>query len=356
MTNRERVLAAINHKSVDRIPREAKFTPPALETFKKNTGAEDPAEYFNMETREVYFRPPEEMTDFSVYYPDRVPAFPKDIGWDVGEWGVGTFPGSLFHFIHIVHPMKNFKTLEELKNYPFPDPAARGRHEHLDEEVKAIKARELAAIGYMEWTIWEIAWQMRGMEQLFEDMIFNESFAGYLFDRVTEIRCRMAARMAQSGVDIIRLGDDVGMQNGMMMSPGMWRDWLKPRLKQVIASAKAVNPVVKISYHSDGVIYPIIPDLIEIGVDILNPVQPECMDPFFIKKEYGKDLVLWGCLGTQTTMPFGSPEEVKQVVTRLVKELGPNGGFVLSPTHVLEPEVPWENMKTMFETVDNIRF
>ena len=356
MTNRERVLAAINHKDVDRIPRNIGFTPPALEMFKENTGMDDPAEYFNLEMRTVYFRPLEKAADFSAYYLDCMPAFPTEIGWDIGEWGVGTFPGSMYHFVHIVSPMKNMKTLDELKNYPFPNPMAIDRDDHLDEEVRAIKAMDLSAVGFMEWTIWEIAWQMRGMEQIFDDMYFNSGFAGYLFDRITEIRCSMAERFAEAGVDILRLGDDVGMQNGMMMSPIMWREWLKPRLKQVIACSKKVNPKIKISYHSDGMIYPIIPDLIEVGVDILNPIQPECMDPFQIKKEYGKDLVLFGCLGTQTTMPFGTPEEVKRTIAGLITGLGSHGGFILAPTHVIEPEVPWENIKAMFNMADEIWF
>ena len=106
------------------------------------------------------------------------------------------------------------------------------------------------------------------------------------------------------------------------------------------------------SDHSDGVIDPIIPELIEIGVDILNPVQPECMDPVQLKREYGNELAFWGTIGTQTTMPFGTPEEVKAVVKERIETVGQGGGLLLAPTHVIEPDVPWENVVAFFEAVE----
>lgn len=146
-------------------------------------------------------------------------------------------------------------------------------------------------------------------------------------------------------------GDDVATQLNMMMSREMWRKYLKPRLKKVIDSAREIKPDIIIDYHSDGNIQDIIGDLVEIGIDILNPVQPECMDPVKIKELFGDVLSLRGTIGTQTTMPFGTPDDVKRVCMEMIKKAGKNGGLILAPTHILEPEVLWENIEALVEVV-----
>ena len=159
-----------------------------------------------------------------------------------------------------------------------------------------------------------------------------------------------AAEMPAADVDVLELGDDVGTQRGMMFDPGLWRSLLRGRLARVVAAAKAVKPDILLFYHSDGQVYDIIPDLIDLGIDILNPVQPECMDVDFLKKEYGQSLSFWGCLGTQSVMPFGTVEEVRASVAHMIDVVGAGGGLVLAPTHVVEPEVPLENLLAMVET------
>lgn len=185
---------------------------------------------------------------------------------------------------------------------------------------------------------------MRGLTELLMDFMDNQNFAAFLLDKITERRVFMAKKFTRAGVDMVLLGDDVGMQDRMIMSPQTWRTWLKPRLAKVIQSAKSVNPEVFIFYPSDGNIEDIIPDLIEVEVEVLNPVQPECMDPGEIKKKYGDKLSFWGTIGTQTTMPFGTPEEVKREIRTRIQSVGKNGGLVIAPTHILEPDVPWENI------------
>jgi uroporphyrinogen decarboxylase len=120
-------------------------------------------------------------------------------------------------------------------------------------------------------------------------------------------------------------------------------------MRAAIGAAKQVNPAVVAFYHSDGVVYDIIPDLIEIGVDVLNPVQPECMDPALVKKLYGERLSFWGTIGTQTTMPFGTPHEIARTVRQRIETAGHGGGLVLAPSHLLEPEVPWANIEAFME-------
>ncbi len=159
----------------------------------------------------------------------------------------------------------------------------------------------------MEWTIFEIAWHLRGMTELFADMAFNPAFAERLLDRITAIRCFQARRFAEAGVDMLKIGDDVGTQKAMLMSPAMYREWFKPRHAAVIRAAREVRPDLPVCYHSDGNCWDVIPDLIDIGVTVLNPVQPECLDLAAVKKRFGDRLVFWGGIGTQTTMPFVEP-------------------------------------------------
>lgn len=351
MTSRERVIAVLSREMPDRLPREFKLTPPLHESFVRETGTEDFTEYFVLDTREVMFKPLGETADFSRYYPEGVPPLVSDPGWEVGEWGVGQIPGSQLHFIEIQHPMKNLSTVKDLEEYPFPDYTRPERHAHLESEVKELHERGLFVVGYMEWTIFEMAWYLREMDNLFSDMAFNPEFAEYLLDKIAETRRFQAKRIAEAGADMIRIGDDVGTQRSMLVSPKMYREWFKPRHRRVIEAARRVRPDIPVSYHSDGNCRDIIPDLIEIGVTVLNPVQPECLDIAEVKKEFRKDLVFWGGIGTQTTMPFSTPEEVYETVQKTIDMLGPTG-FFPCPTHVLEPEVPWENIRAYLKAVE----
>lgn len=140
------------------------------------------------------------------------------------------------------------------------------------------------------------------------DFVKNRPFAKCLIGCITEMRKFMIRQFAEAGVDLIHLGNDVGTQRGMFMSSDMWREWFKKRMHSIVSVAKKINPEVTISYNSDGNIEEIIPELIEIGVDVLNPVQPEAMDPVKLKKTYGNDLSFWGSMGGQTTILFGTPE------------------------------------------------
>lgn len=351
MTSLERVQAVFQRQMPDRLPKEVKLTPPLIDAFRARTGAQDPYEVFGLDVREVYIALPEEMPDFSAYYPGGVPWLWSPAGWEVGEWGVGSTPGDLYHFIHIEHPMLQLETVSDLESYPFPDYSQPERWRHLKGEVDRYHERGLFVVGFMEWTVFEIAWHMRGMDNLFSDLIFNQPFARYLLDRITEIRCSQATNYAEAGVDLIKIGDDLGTQRGLLMSREMYKEWFWPGHAAVVAAARKVRPSIPISYHSDGNCWDVIPDLIEAGVTVLNPVQPECLDLAAVKREFGSDLMFWGGIGTQTTMPFSTPEEVYETVQRTIDVLGPTGYFP-SPTHVLEPEVPWENIEAYLRAVE----
>jgi len=346
MSPRERVLAAMRRERPDRVPKTAGFTPAIQEKFEAATGCANAAEYFGFENRAIGFRGPTELPDFSPYYPDGWPE-----GTTFNEYGTGRAPGDFYHFTKRLYPLENVDSMQVLEEFPWPDYTVKRRHEHMEEDCRRLHEQGYFVSGSVG-HIWENAWQMTRMEKLMLDMTLNVEFAGYIFDRITNDRAFQAKRAAEAGADSIHCGDDIGMQDRMMMSPEMWREWLKPRWRKVIKTAKDANPDILAFYHSDGDVRPVIEDLIEIGFDILNPVQPECMDPAALKREYGDRLAFWGTIGTQTTMPFGTPDEVKATVKERIETVGVGGGLLIAPTHVLEPEVPWENIESLFEAVE----
>ncbi|HEY3269188.1 MAG TPA: uroporphyrinogen decarboxylase family protein [Armatimonadota bacterium] len=353
MTSRERVLTALRRGVPDRVPHEigAGLTPPKLREFKRRTGQTDPAAYFGVDVRPVGIGPTRQVLDHSGYHPDAGPGLWTD------EWGVGytrseSDADEFSHLARCRHSMERLESLAELEAYPLPDIEAGYRYEHLPGETAGIQARGLAAVGSMECTVWEIAWYMRGMERLMFDFVEFPEFAETLLDRILEKRLVQARRYAEAGVDVIRFGDDVASQHGMLMSLPMWRRWLKPRLAKAIAAAKSARPDVLIFYHTDGDATTVVPDLIEIGVEVLNPIQCECMDPAALKREYGRDIAFWGTVGTQSTLPFGTPDDVRAEVKTRMETVGQHGGLLLAPTHMVEPDVPWENLLAAVEAVD----
>jgi uroporphyrinogen decarboxylase len=266
----------------------------------------------------------------------------------VDSHGVLHAPGSSYHFTHRVSPLRNTRTLSEIEAYPFrlppiPDPSElRPRV----EQVHAAGGVSHCWIGHM----YETAWQVRGYEQFLMDMAAEPDNAEFILETITRENIRRAEAAAHAGVDYLRTGDDVAHQTSLMFSKDMWRRFIKTRWARVYEAARRIKPDIQIWYHSDGDIREIIPELIDIGVTILNPVQPECMDVAEIKRRYGTHLVLDGTIGTQTTMPFGSEEDVRTTVRQRAGELGYDGALILSPTHVLEPEVPAGNILAFLET------
>lgn len=357
LTPRERVLRAVTRRKPDKVPKDLSWglTPTVLETFKQKTGRDDPDEYFGVEVRFVGLDlPPHRVAEaaeerrylYAPYYMN-LPA-----NAEITEFGTAQIPGTFYHFAQFVAPMQSFISLPEFEAYPYPTFDEDWRRDYARQRIAAYHQRDLAVCGAMACTIFEVAWQMRGMEQLYQDFKFRPELAEYLLDRLTEMRCGMARFLAAQDVDVLVLGDDVSMQTGMMMSPATWRKWFKGRMQRIIAAAQDIKPGLPIFYHSDGNPEGIIPDLIEIGVTILNPVQPECIDPRMVKERYGDRLAQWGTIGTQTTMPFGTVEDVRREVRQRIETVGYDGGLVLGPTHQLEPDVPWENIVAFYEAID----
>lgn len=358
MKHRERVLTALNHEEPDRCPMQISFTPEfaarlEIDLQLKGQGLHNPHGGGN--TYELERALDEDMLLTSVgwvngYYQDGY----QNVDSYLDEWGVAwktieykTPYGKGKYTEPFGHPLAEDRVLE---TYLSPDP----NRLELYAEASCVLANfkeEYWIVGVTPTTIFESAWALRGYEQLMIDMATNPDKANRVLDIPYSYHKIVTQRLVSLGVDMIWLGDDVGGQNAMLMSPRMWRQYFKPRMADLIASLREINPHIKIAYHTDGVVYPVIPDLIEIGVDVLNPIQPMAMDPVKIKKEYGRNLCFWGSLDIQQTLPFGTPEQVKaEVITRL-KTIGRGGGLLIGPTHNLQLDTPLENFWAMIETI-----
>lgn len=348
MTRRERVLHAMRRKVPDRVPMEFELCPLQLARFRKETGSDNPAEYFGFEVKTVEVKPTVKRTDFSSWLGDTSKI-------RVDEWGIGWFSteGS-YHFEDMIHPLAEAQTVDDIVKYPFPDLEKDYRYDGVKEEVEEYHRQGYAVAGAVTpvgGTIFWPPYKLRSMENLLMDFRTNLPVAEALLERTAEITRAMAMKFAACGVDIIHTADDLGTQRGLLISRQLFQKLILHKMAGVVESAKRVNPDVLVYFHSDGNIVEVIPDLIDIGIDILNPLQPECMDVDWVKKEYGRDLSFWGTIGTQTTLPFGTPLEVKRVVRERIENVGKGGGLLLAPTHVVEPEVPWENIMAFVEGV-----
>jgi uroporphyrinogen decarboxylase len=350
---RDNLLALWRRQGIHHAPVCFTLCPDQLRSFRQRYGADaQPAEQFAFPFRYLpssFLRPRNQ--DWQRFFPGK--RFDPRTRFSI--WGVGEEPadGSR-HITRMHHPMAEFSKLQEFQAYPYPD-FDPSQLEQARAEVEALHARGLAAAAGMACTVWEIGWYLRGMEKLMIDLLTEEPCGSWHLDHLCAIACQRAQAFAQAGVDMLCLGDDIGMQKSTMISMDNYRQWLKPRHAAVIQAAKNVKPDILVTYHSCGYIEPFIPELIEIGVDVLDPVQPECMDFASIHAQYGSRLSFWGSLGTQSTMPFASPEEVRRVTLHNLSIAGEQGGLFCSPTHMIEPEVPWENIEAYVQAARDFR-
>jgi uroporphyrinogen decarboxylase len=201
--------------------------------------------------------------------------------------------------------------------------------------------------------LFERAWTLRGLERFFVDMALDPVYAGELLDRITEIQLALIHRYIDLGVDGAYFGDDYGAQKSLLFSPAMWRDLIKPRLARLFAPFR--TPDLPIIMHSDGQIDDILPDLVEIGLTTLNPVQPEVLDHDWLHEKFHGRLAYYGGISTQTVLPFGTPEEVRQSVQRCAQTLAPQGtGLLIAPSHRMMTDIPMANVNALLDTFSEL--
>jgi uroporphyrinogen decarboxylase len=357
MNHRERVLAALSHREPDRCPMQISFTPEFAARLRPQIGsgsrqAHNPHGGGN--TYELERALDQDMLLTSVgwansYYQNFEPGASYTdewgIGWQVQEYATPFGKGVYTEMVD--PPLAEDGALER---YVPPDPHRPELYREAEWTIREFGA-EYWIVGVTVTTIFETAWALRGLERLLTDMVLDPERAHRILEIPYRYHLAAARTLVELGVDMIWVGDDIGAQQGMFMSPAMWRQYLKPRMAAFIREIKAINPALKVAYHTDGNVYPVIEELIEIGVDVLNPIQPACMDPARVKADFGDRLCFWGTIDEQHTLPFGRPEDVRAEIRERLRTIGKEGGLILGPTHHVQLDTPMENFWAMVETI-----
>jgi uroporphyrinogen decarboxylase len=251
-------------------------------------------------------------------------------------------------------PLACARSLDDLRDFPFPEVIEPYHAKGLARQVQELHARGLAAGGnlpHLGGELFEAAWRLRGLENFLLDLLKRPEWAHFLLDRLADLARRNAETLARAGVDVLALDDDVGMPGTMMIGPATWRQFFKPRMAMIIQAARAIKPDLRVLYHSDGYFEPIVADLMEIGVNAINPLQPDHMDAVRIRQRFGPRLALWGTVGHQTTFSFAKPDAIRREVKHRIETLG-RAGLILCPAYDIdEPDIPWENIAAFLEAV-----
>ena len=269
------------------------------------------------------------------------------------EWGVERVrPVGSYYHDQLVFPLSGEISIQDIARYKWPDPHDPIRIQGLKERVKAIHEAGYAAVLNMRSAFVHASQYLRGFSDWFMDFAADRKLLGALFDAVLEINleiCRVHLKEVGQEVDVLLTADDLGLQGGLMVSHPAYLEMIKPRHKKYFQLMHDMSPA-KVLFHTCGSVADIMDDLVEIGVDVLHPVQVAAakMDPVTLKKKWGKRMAFWGAIDTQHVLPFGSVAEVEAEVERRIEQLGEGGGYVLGAVHNLQPDVPVENIVAMY--------
>jgi uroporphyrinogen decarboxylase len=374
MTSRERVQAVLNHEVPDRVPiiigvsnaTGIKMKP--YRALKEKLGIQAPDDYI-YDWPELGSAKVDEETMQRLHGDARgvLDRFPKEVQERnrtrdphapcIDDWGIGQteiepgvwFPG--------YHPLADATTVEELENYPnWPKMDDPYRVAQAAEDARRLAEENEYAILATPWLMFpfERAFGLQGMDKFLMNMAMYPDFAEAMLKKNLEFCMQHMSHFLDAvgdNIDMIKIGDDLGSQDRLMISPRMYRKLLKPIHAELIALIKSKTKA-KVFFHTDGDVFDLIGDFIEIGVDVLNPIQTSAgkmADLEGLKREYGKDLVFCGAVDTQHILPHGTPEEVRQEMKRVIDILGQDGGYMVASVHTIMNEVPPENILAMVD-------
>lgn len=284
----------------------------------------------------------------------------------IDEWGIKwrkPMKHGLYYDLVESPAAQNDLDEQVINSFPWPDPHNKQRFSTLRSQLDQIKSYGKYGITLHSMTsgVLEMALRLRGFENYFVDLLADPQTAVMLLNKIVDIKIDFwskALTMIGKSVDVAIETDDLGTQESMLLSPEIYRTMIKPCHKRLFNAIKGKAPNVKIFFHSCGAILPLIHDLIEIGVDIINPVQFSAagMNILELKKKFGKDIVFWGgVIDTQKTLPYGSPDQIKDEVKRNIDILAPGGGFVINTVHNIQADVPPQNLEALFEAINLYR-
>lgn len=370
MNSRERLLTALNHREPDRVPIDLGGTPTstisvsALENLKSHLGIrsqtrimssifltaypdEEVVKRFGVDVKMLNANPPSESTRQM-----------SPTGRLVDEWGIvyQKHEEAQTHFIvESEAPLHRATSKEEIKKHPWPNLSDPSRFRGLKEIAQGYRNAGFGVVVNTPLSVMTYTQWLRGLEQFMMDTVMNQAFLEYLMDMVMEILMETSRHLLEEVgeyADVVLAGDDLSHQGGLTYSPNLYRQIFKPRHKAIIRFLKGHAGKAKILYHCCGAVEPLLKDLIEIGIDAINPVQVSAKgmeDTRKLKALYGRDLTFWGGIDTQRVLPFGRPEEVKAEVRKRIEDLAVGGGFVLGAVHNIRPEVKPENICALYE-------
>jgi len=330
MNERERVICAIKHEKTDIIPYNIQFTVEERKIMADFYGDAGFEAKIGNHIDFIDIRPPK--TEIK-------PGFVRD------EFGVVLNKTIDKDFGLVEEYLVDAQSVDSFK---FPDPD----DPSFFEGLRAYNPCGKFFVAKFSHVFFERAWMLYGMENLMADMLLRPDTVHRLLDRILEHFLALLENIRTFDfVDCVYFGDDWGQQRGLIMGPGMWREFIKPRLKILFGRAKEMEKYVYI--HTCGDIVSILPEIIEVGVDIYDPFQPEAFDVFELKKQFGKEITFLGGVSLQKVLPFGSVMDVRNEVNLKLKELGQGGGYICAPSHTVTKDVPPENLDEMIRVLMN---
>jgi uroporphyrinogen decarboxylase len=336
LTRRERVRRALTYEEVDRLPTQFNYTASMGRSM---------ADHFGVDVADLPERLDNHLVRLDMTYPER---FSDDGDARFDWWGAGHDTREEGYYIRVA-PLAEAKDLDA---YDWPDP----HDPHLLDEAAVLRASvgdRAFVVPNIGWALFERAWSLRGFENTLLELALDPAYIGELMDRIVDIRLVVIERYLELGVDGGYFGDDYGAQVSTLFSPVTWREIVKPRLARLFQPF--LDRGLPVLMHSDGDIAPIVPDLVEIGLTALNPVQPEVVDHEWLHQEFDGRLAFYGGVSTQTVLPSGSPEEVKVAARKCVAELAPNGtGLMLAPSHRMMSDVSMANIEALREVMEEL--
>ena len=363
MTHRERVTAALSHEEPDCVPidlgatRDSSMVLEGYERLKEHMGISGSTVLTSrmMQAVAVDERILETLDiDVRGVYPNASPDEILDESRYRDEWGVERVqPAGGLYYDQVEFPLAGSITTADVARYPWPDPDDPIRTRGLKERVRQLReGTDCALVLNLPSAFVHTSQYLRGFEDWFMDFATDRTLLACLFDAVLEVSlaiCRNLLREVGDEVDVLMASDDLGLQDGLMVPPTTYRELIKPRHEQYFRLMHEMSPA-KVLFHTCGSVIDIMDDLVEIGVDILNPVQVSAggMDPSVLKKKWGDRLSFWGAIDTQHVLPYGGIADVQAEVERRIEQFGRGGGFVLGAVHNIQPDVPVENVLTMF--------
>ncbi len=355
MNSKERVQTALRLKEPDRVPIFATLTAPVAERVGEYLGiSPDIKEAFladRVSHTDILLELGNDCVGISANYPDNQPVEELGGGRKRDEWGI-IYEKRGPYWEAVERPLSNIAEKKDLGSYEIPKVDAPGRFQEA-KEAAAKYGDEYALVASIECTMFELAWSLVGFDKFLVDLAIGKPYTTKLLDSIAQYSIECGKRLIDIGADLVWTGDDFGTQEGMLVSPDLWREVFKPRYKRVFTELKKKDDEVLVAYHSCGSIRPIIGDLVEVGLDVLNPIQPLArgMELDKLKAKYGEEIAFFGGIDIQRVLPDGTPTDVRNEVKSCIKDGAGGGGFLLAPAHNIQPDTPVENIITLFESV-----